>query len=95
MNGVHRVGHAGHHPIDNSGFAVHIPPQRHGVLAVLPVKQIQTAEVDGFYQDNISVKSTLLIGNVDHVVHKCPQEIPLPKLYHLDRSVFLTGHALV
>ena len=95
MDGIHRVGHAGHHPVDDSGFPVHIAPQRDGVLTVLLMEHIQIAEINGLDQNNIPVKLSLLVGNVDHIIHKRPQEIALPKLYDLDWPLLLTGHALV
>ncbi len=59
------------------------------------MEHIQIAEINGFDQDDVPVKLALLIGDVDHVIHKCPQEIALPKLYDLDWSLLLTRHALV
>ena len=87
MDSIHRVGYAGHHSVDDPGLTVHIAAQRYGVLTVLSVEHIQIAEINGLDQNDIAVKFALLVGNVDHIVHKCPQEIAFPKLYDLDGPV--------
>ena len=56
------------------------------------MESVKISKLNGFYQNNITVKFTLFICDVYHIIHKRTKEITLAKLKDLNGSFLLSGH---
>ena len=87
--GADAVGDAGDDALCIDLLALLAAAQVQGVQALLLVHPVRhLGEVgDGLHQLDLAVEASLLVGDVDKVIHECAQEIALAELHHLNGCV--------
>ena len=95
VDGIYGVCNTCHHSVYNLSLTVYVSAERYGILTVLLMEVIQISEFNRLNQNNISVKLPLFVGNINHVIHKSPEEISLSELNYLNRPFLFSGHCLV
>ncbi len=84
--GVQAAGHGGDNPAVIHLFPSLAAPQIQGVQAFLLVDHVCQARGDGLNQAALAVPAGLLVGQVEPVIDKGPQEIAFAELHHLFRG---------
>ena len=86
--GIHAPAHAADHALVVHLAAVLAAPQVQGIQPLLLVDQVRQALRDRLHKHHLAVEPGFFVGNVDKVVHKCPQEVAFPELHHFLRCAF-------
>ena len=84
---IHGVGHGRDHARLLHRLTVHQTAQHDRVAVILFLeRREQRTHLNRLHQRDRAVEVALLVGNINHVIHKGAQEVAFPELQHLDRA---------